>query len=76
MEDDDTQKKILHDEDFVNLRRFDFSIKEVMKRYPEGAPDRLIAQALGLGEDEIETRYQEIVGTLRDLMKVDFDEED
>lgn len=71
MEDKEARKRLAADEDFVNLKRFDFSIREVAKRYPEGAPDRLIAQALGIPEDEVEERYQRIVLQLRTLMKVD-----
>lgn len=74
MDDREVQKRLLGDEDFVNLKRFDFSIAEVLKRYPEGAPDRIIAQALGISEDEVESRYQDIVAQLRGLMKVDDEE--
>lgn len=65
MDDHDVQKRLVSDEDFINLKRFDFSIEEVERRYPDGVPDRLIAQGLNLSEAEYETRYQAIVNQLR-----------
>lgn len=75
MDEKDVRRRLETEEDFINLKRFGFSIREVMKRYPDGVPDRIIAQALGISEEEVEARYGEIVARLRETMKVE-DEED
>jgi hypothetical protein len=53
------------DPDFVCMKRFGFSLKRLVARYPEGAPDSVIAQALNITEAEVERRYQNIVQVLR-----------
>lgn len=69
--DDITKRRLEEDEDFINLKRFDFSVSEIIKRYPEGVPDRLIAQGLCISEERLEEQYQVVVRRLRLLMKVD-----
>jgi len=56
--------------DFVSLKRFDYSIKKALERYPDGLPSHLIAQALGIKEEEIEELYQQAVLKLREILKV------
>ena len=63
--------RLADDEDFVNLKRFNFSLRETLKRYPEGVPDHLIAQALGIEEDAVSELYDDVVLHLRELMKVE-----
>lgn len=64
-------KKLLEtDKDFVNLKRFDYSLSKVIKRYPEGCPDRVIANALMMSEDEVEETFNKVLIKLRNLMKV------
>ena len=62
--------KISEEGDFVNLKRFDFSMKKLLERYPEGCPNRIIAHALALAENEVEELYQQAVNRLRELMGV------
>lgn len=54
------------DPDFVCMKRFGFSLRRLIERYPEGAPDSVIAQALNISESEVERRYQSIVQVLRE----------
>ncbi len=63
--------KLLEDEDHILLKRFNYSIKETLERYPDGVPEHLIAQALGLDEHEVTQQYQEVIEQLRAIMKVD-----
>lgn len=58
------------DPDFVSLKRFDFSLKKVMDRYPEGCPDHVIASALLVSEEEVPILYEQVVTKLRNLMGV------
>ena len=62
---DDTLRKIEEDPDFINLKRYGYSLKRVLERYPDGAPENLIAQALCMTEDEVEEAYMDIVEVLR-----------
>lgn len=61
--------KLLTDPDFINLARFNFSLKEALARYPEGLPDNLIARALMINEEEVQARYDTIVNTLREKLR-------
>lgn len=61
-------EKIHKDEDFINLKRFDYSLNQLLKRYPDGAPNKVIALALDIPEEEVENIYKKIVENLREKM--------
>jgi hypothetical protein len=61
---------VLHDADFVNLKRFNYSLREVVARYPDGAPVRIIAQALMIVEEDVEALEPAIVKKLQVIMGV------
>jgi hypothetical protein len=67
----DVKQKLIDDPDFVFLRRFDYSMKKVLERYPDGLPEKLISQALMLSEEEVEALYQETLSFFRKEMKVE-----
>lgn len=56
---------LANDPDYILTKRFGFSLKRLLERYPDGAPDGVIAVALGISEAEVERRYQNIVGILK-----------
>lgn len=56
------------DEDFIAIKRFDFSLSQLLERYPDGAPDSVIASALMIEEDEVALLYESIVDKLREIM--------
>lgn len=64
-------RKIHEEEDFVNIKRFDYSLDKVQNRFPSGAPDKTIANALLLEEEDVPLIYQNIVNKLREYLKVD-----
>jgi hypothetical protein len=68
MEIEKMRQMILEDPDFISLKRFDFSIKNLLKRYPESAPPHVAAQALLLTEEEFETEYTRVVEKLKSLI--------
>jgi hypothetical protein len=70
------QYRLLSEPDFIDLKRFDYSIAEALARYPDGLPDRLIAQGLGISEDEVAAIYLKVVRDLRSLMMVDEEKDD
>lgn len=69
MTTEETLERIKNDPDFVALKRFDYSLAKLLKRYPEGVPNnKLIAQALMISEDDVERLYAEIVETLKNKL--------
>ena len=68
---DEIRRKIDEEPDFINLKRFDFSLEKAMEHYPDGAPPKVVAQALGMSESEVESTYQSVVERLRRAMKVE-----
>jgi hypothetical protein len=51
--------------DFILTKRFGYSLTKLLERFPDGAPDSVIATALGIEEGEVEVRYQAIVKSLQ-----------
>lgn len=66
----EAKKRINEDPDFVNLKRFNYSLAQLLERYPEGCPDRVIAAALMIPETEVEEIYDTVVTKLRMIMGV------
>lgn len=60
--------KLYTDPNYIALKRFGYSLEQLLQRYPDGCPDRVIAQALLIPEEEVEEVYQSIVQKLRDVM--------
>jgi hypothetical protein len=71
MNSDEAKRLVETDPDFVYTKRFSFSLKKLLERYPDGCPDRVIAQALLVSEPEVEELYQKAVIKLRLLMGVE-----
>lgn len=57
--------KIREDPDFINIKKFDYSLVKLLERYPDGVPDRVMAQALMIIEEDIEQIWDGIVSKLR-----------
>lgn len=68
---DEIRTRIMSEPDFVNLKRFDYSLKKLMEKYPDGVTRKVEAQALLMTEEEAEELYQTVVQKLRTMMKVD-----
>lgn len=71
MKSTEAKEKIDNDPDFVYIKRFDFSLRQLVEKHPGGVPDRVVAAALMLTEDDVEEIYNEIVVKLREAMKVE-----
>lgn len=65
---EDKKKRVLTDPNFVALQSCDFSLEKLVEKYPEGAPDKVIAAALMIEEREVEELYQAAVEKLQQLM--------
>jgi hypothetical protein len=67
----EAKRRVETDPDYIYLKRFEFSLKKLLERYPEGCPDKVIAAALMIPEHEVEDLYQKAVVRLRMIMGVD-----
>lgn len=64
--------KLNHDPSFINLKRFNYSLEKLLERYPTGVPDRIIALALNITEEEVEIIYQDIIKQLQEkIIKIE-----
>jgi hypothetical protein len=68
---EEIRNRIATEPDFVNIKRFDYSLEKVLERYPEGAPIKIIAQALHVTAQEVEETLEKVINKLRQKMKVD-----
>lgn len=66
---DDIKKRILEDPDFINLKKYNFSIKTLLEKYPDGAPSHLIARGLDMAPEDVERFYDKIVQKLRTVLE-------
>lgn len=57
--------------DFILSKKFGYSMQRLIERYPDGAPDEVIAQALGITPAEVEKEYQAIVLKIREDLQED-----
>jgi hypothetical protein len=69
----EAQKQLVVNPDFVNLKRYDYSLTKVLDNFPQGCPDKLIAQALLITEDDVSAMKDSITRKLRSAMKVQVD---
>ncbi len=66
MTTEEALNKLQTDPDFIYLKRFDYSLAKLLKRYPEGVPNnKLIAQALMITEEDVDRLYADIVESLK-----------
>lgn len=69
----DKIKKILEDPEFINAKRYNNNLKEMIDNFPNGCPDRIGASVLGLSLEEYEEKYEKALVKLRELMGVDIE---
>lgn len=71
MTDEEARKKVQTVPDFVNSKRHDYSLKKLEERYPDGAPDNVVASALMIEEEQVEPEFEKVVVKLRETMGVE-----
>ena len=59
-----------NDPNFICNKRYKNSLAVVEARYPDGAPDHVVAACLQLTEDEMKMLYEQIISCLREGMGV------
>lgn len=67
---EEPRERVLRDYDYVNAKRMENSLAAVEEKYPEGAPDHVIAALLAITVEEVEQEDKAITDKLRRLMKV------
>ena len=55
--------------DFILLKRFQYSMAALLKKYPDGCPDPIIAQALGISVEEVEVMFQAAALKIRAILQ-------
>jgi hypothetical protein len=70
MTSDDIACRLHTEADFVNIKRLGYSLDRLMERYPDGVPDKIIAAALNVTEEEVEMLYASTVQLLREALKI------
>lgn len=63
--------RIETDPDYVSMSHHRNSLKLTSERYPEGAPDHVIAKALGKSEYQIRAMWARVIKKLRKHMGVE-----
>lgn len=69
----EARERLATEQDFIYSKRFDFSLKKLLERYPEGAPTKVIAQSLMLTEDELQELEASIIIKIRQGLQVEVD---
>lgn len=62
--------RIETDDDFVNLKRYNYSIEEAIDRNPDGLSFKMIAQGLGMSEEDAVKAYESAVKRLQKALGV------
>lgn len=74
MSKDDLRDRVDAEKDFVAVGHHKHSLKAIRARYPDGAPDHVVAKAMGRTEAQVRSMYAVAVRTLRKIMGVTPDE--
>ncbi len=60
------QEKILSDPDYVHSPKHNNSLATLIERYPNGAPDSVIAKILRIKPDQVKTIFEKILTKLKE----------
>lgn len=66
------RRRVEIEADFVNMKRFGYSLRRCEEKYPQGlTDDKAIAAALCIEEGEVERSMERIAGEIREILGVD-----
>lgn len=71
MTDEEMVEKLMTEPDFIFGPKYRNSVQELLRRYPEGVPDRIIAQVLGITVPEVEVAFQLVIQKIRTSLKLE-----
>lgn len=69
----EARKRLQEEPDYIHSKRFDYSLKKLLERYPDGAPSKVIAQALLITEDELQELEEQIIVKIRQDLRIEID---
>lgn len=64
------RRRVSEEPDYVNVKRFGFSLARLKERYPDECPDGVVADAMMVPEDQVQVLYEGIAAKLRGIMGV------
>ena len=67
---DELKEKIHNDPDFINSKKYRYSIDRYLKKIPV-SPDYMVAHLLGMSEVEVKTVFDGAVLKIRQFMKIE-----
>jgi hypothetical protein len=67
----ETVDKINSEFDFINLKRYEYSMKKLLNKHESGVSDSMISTALCIPEKKVLELYESAVANLRKIMKVE-----
>lgn len=67
---EELRRRIAEEPDFIHSKKFENSLKLLLKKYPDGVPDRTAARVLMITMDELDEIYDSIIGKCRAKMGV------
>jgi hypothetical protein len=70
---EEARELLQKDSNFIYSKRFDFSLQKLLERYPDGAPNKVIAQVLLITEEEVENIVNKAIIQIRQKMKITLD---
>lgn len=62
--------RVLTEPDFIAIKRFGYDLDTLAAKYPDGAPDHVIATALLVAEEDVEQIWLNAVTNLKALLGV------
>lgn len=62
--------RVATEPEFINIKRFEYDLRRVEEKYPDGAPSKVIAAGMCVKEEEIEDHMKRITAELQRLMGV------
>jgi hypothetical protein len=65
MTDDEIVRRLLSEEDFVFAPRYQNSLKALVEKYPDGVPDKIVAQALQIDVEEVPEAFARTVAKIK-----------
>jgi hypothetical protein len=68
---EEIKKMVQEQPDYIALRRFNHSLAKLLKRYPDGCPNHVIAAALAMTEEEVERTYKGVIEKLKKELTVE-----
>lgn len=67
---EEVKQKILDDSDFINSKKYGYSLKKYLKNNPV-SPDNIVAHLLCISTAEVQEIYDDAVAKIRQFMEID-----